>query len=320
MTTFDKLVSIIVPIYNSEKYIAKCVESIINQTYRNIEIILVNDGSKDDSAKICDDWAKKDNRIRVVHKVNGGVSSARNEGIKIAKGEFIQFVDADDYLDFNYTESLVQCVDKNTDLVIAGYTLINEKLEKNIKPFNGFNKIASKDFTIDKFFNLFNQGMLSPVWNKLYKTSIIKNKFLENQKVGEDIIFNLNFLKNTINISISNTYGYYYVFVSNSAIHRKRNDIFEEHLKLIKYFKNYLIEEFNKYDNESYFNWITNVIIATLLQIPNDEFENITQQILSSQEIVEYLKKYRPKCFKDKIKKFLIKKGWFKLLITLVKR
>ena len=90
-------ISIIVPIYNVEKYIRKCIESIINQTYRNIEIILVDDGSPDNCGKICDEYAKKDSRVKVIHKKNGGLSDARNKGTEVATGEYIMYVDSDDY-------------------------------------------------------------------------------------------------------------------------------------------------------------------------------------------------------------------------------
>ena len=95
----DKLISVIVPIYNVEKYLTKCIESIINQTYKNLEIILVDDGSPDKSPIICDEYAKKDNRIKVIHKKNGGLSDARNYGMSLATGEYISFIDSDDYID-----------------------------------------------------------------------------------------------------------------------------------------------------------------------------------------------------------------------------
>lgn len=100
------LISIIVPIYNVELYLEKCIESIINQTYKNLEIILVDDGSTDSCGKICDEYAKKDNRIKVIHKINGGLSDARNKGMEIAKGKYIGFVDGDDYVASDMYETL----------------------------------------------------------------------------------------------------------------------------------------------------------------------------------------------------------------------
>ena len=100
----EKLISIVLPIYNVEKYIEKCMDSVLNQTYKNIEVILVDDGSPDRCPKICEEYAKKDNRIKVVHKENGGLSDARNAGIKVANGEYITFIDSDDYIDQDYVE------------------------------------------------------------------------------------------------------------------------------------------------------------------------------------------------------------------------
>ena len=108
------LISIIVPIYNVELYLEKCIESIINQTYKNLEIILVDDGSTDSCGKICDEYAKKDNRIKVIHKINGGLSDARNKGMEIAKGKYIGFVDGDDYVASDMYETLYKFSVKNS--------------------------------------------------------------------------------------------------------------------------------------------------------------------------------------------------------------
>ena len=118
------LISVIVPIYKVEKYLNKCVKSIINQTYKNLEIILVDDGSPDNCGKICDKLAERDDRIRIIHKKNGGLSSARNAGIEIANGEYIGFVDSDDYIDNDMFETLYNNIkDNNADLSIIGYQI-----------------------------------------------------------------------------------------------------------------------------------------------------------------------------------------------------
>ena len=107
-----ELISIIVPVYNVEKYVEKCINSIINQTYKNLQIILVDDGSKDNSGKICDEFKLKDNRIEVIHKNNGGLSDARNAGLKLAKGDYIGFVDSDDYIEADMYETLYNLIKK----------------------------------------------------------------------------------------------------------------------------------------------------------------------------------------------------------------
>ena len=132
-----KKISVIVPIFNSEQFINRCVESILNQTYKNLEIILVDDGSTDDSGKICDQYALTDSRITVIHKINEGVSKARNMGIDASKGDLISFVDADDFLDVNMYEELINHLNENpADICCMAkiymnndvYTLIQEKL------------------------------------------------------------------------------------------------------------------------------------------------------------------------------------------------
>ena len=107
------LISIIIPVYNVEQYLSRCIDSVINQTYKNLEIILIDDGSTDDSGEICDEYALKDNRIKVMHKQNGGVSSARNEGLDISKGNYIGFIDSDDFIEKDMYEFLYDLLTKN---------------------------------------------------------------------------------------------------------------------------------------------------------------------------------------------------------------
>ena len=124
------LISIIVPVYNVEKYIHECVDSIINQTYKNIEIILVDDGSPDNCGKICDEYAKKDNRIKVIHKPNGGLSDARNHGIDVANGEWLMFIDSDDWIEPNMAEKLLHsALNNKADLAISSVILFDEEKE-----------------------------------------------------------------------------------------------------------------------------------------------------------------------------------------------
>ena len=126
----NQLISIIVPIYNVEKYLKQCIESIISQTYRNIEIILVDDGSPDNCGKICDEYSQKDKRIIVLHKENGGLSDARNKGIDIAKGDYLTFVDSDDFVNIDYIEKLYNSIKfNNTKLAQCGISKVDENNE-----------------------------------------------------------------------------------------------------------------------------------------------------------------------------------------------
>ena len=128
----ENLISVIIPVYNAEKFLNKCLDSVIGQTYKNLEIILVDDGSQDDSGKICDEYAQKDNRIKVIHKENGGDSSARNTGLKMATGKYITTIDSDDWIELNaYEDMLKVLLEKNVDIVRCGfYKNYGEKCEE----------------------------------------------------------------------------------------------------------------------------------------------------------------------------------------------
>ena len=199
-------ISVIVPIFKVEKYLDRCVESIVNQTYKNLEIILVNDGSPDNCPKMCDEWANKDNRIKVIHKKNGGVSSARNVGIDNATGNLISFVDSDDYLDFNYFEKMI---DETADLVVCGY-----KVHKNIgRVQKKHPKYTHKELNMDKYIaEAYIHEYFTPIWNKLYQKDLIKDlRFNENCSFGEDFLFNMDYIKNCNNVKIIGDSLYNYI-------------------------------------------------------------------------------------------------------------
>lgn len=190
-----KKVTIIIPVYNAENYLDKCIKSIVNQTYKNIEIILINDGSIDNSPNICDKWKEMDNRIKVIHKQNEGVSKARNIGIENATGDYIGFVDDDDYIDKNMYQEMVNLIEtKETDIVACNF--YNVEKEKKI----GINKEVSKNWLNEV---IAYDSIRGYIWNKLYKSDIIKHtKFNNEVKIGEDMLFNISLL-NTKSISFS---------------------------------------------------------------------------------------------------------------------
>ena len=188
-------VSIIVPIYNVEKYLSKCIESILSQTYKNIEIILVDDGSPDNSPQICDEYAKKDDRIIVIHKANGGVSSARNAGLDIATGKYIGFVDPDDYI-MNDIGEIINILGKsNYDIAISGYNRVDE--DGNILKEVKWKQCIINEYEIIK--NIFDYrkglGIRPSVWNKIFtKKSIGELKFREDLHISEDLEFLVRYL------------------------------------------------------------------------------------------------------------------------------
>ena len=133
----EPLLSIIVPIYNVEQYLERCIESIINQTYKNLEIILVDDGSKDNSGTIADTYASKDNRIKVIHKENGGLSDARNHGLDQSKGKYIMFIDSDDFIDSSMCEILFETAEKYfSDIVSCNYYIYRNKNHISVHPMS----------------------------------------------------------------------------------------------------------------------------------------------------------------------------------------
>ncbi|MFJ7827546.1 glycosyltransferase [Psychrobacillus sp. NPDC096623] len=172
-------VSIIVPVYNAELYLNDCIQSIINQTYKNIEVILINDGSTDTSGFICDDFANIDSRIKVIHQSNSGPSISRNIGIQLAQGKYIQFVDSDDTIDSIMTEKLVESINEESQLVLSGYknVQVNEDNARTLQIVSpGVQGILSNKEFLMHFGMFFEQSFINPLWNKLYITDIIKKK------------------------------------------------------------------------------------------------------------------------------------------------
>lgn len=177
-----KKVSIIIPVYNVEKYIRECLDSIINQTYTNLEIILVDDESKDSSGAICDEYALKDSRIRVVHKVNGGAASARNVALDLVTGDYISFVDSDDYVEHNYIELLVYNLEEhNADISICSYydLYTNKSIHHNLEDKTFTNVQYLQNFLTD-----WTSGIL---WNKLFKKEVLHNiYFIEGRRIDDE--------------------------------------------------------------------------------------------------------------------------------------
>lgn len=186
----NSLVSVIVPIYKVEDYLDECVKSIVGQTYKNIEIILVDDGSPDHCAQKCDEWAKKDLRIRVVHKQNGGLSSARNAGLDVAKGEYIAFVDSDDFITPDYVEVMYNriCNDKSVGIVSG---MIYRYTDGQTSPFNQTWNITNERITSsDKFrISSINQTVSYTVWNKIFRASLLSKVRFREGKTNEDTLF-----------------------------------------------------------------------------------------------------------------------------------
>jgi glycosyltransferase involved in cell wall biosynthesis len=233
----DQLVSIIIPIYGVEIYLKKCIESVLNQSYINLQIILVNDGSKDNCPEICEYYSKLDSRIIIIHKENEGLVNARKSGLSVAQGEFVTFIDGDDWVGKNFIYNLVQPAIKfNTDLTIAGYLrefygkedkiipklptgfYTKEQLIENILPKAIYNGI------------FFQHGISTYVWNKLFKLEKLKYYLSiidKNIIMGEDAALTYPYLFNCDNIYITDATDYYYRQRPNSIVKSVPNLILE---------------------------------------------------------------------------------------------
>ena len=246
----NDLISIIIPVYKVEKYLEKCIESVLKQTYTNLQIILVDDGSPDNCGKICDEYAKKDSRIEVIHKVNGGLSDARNVGISKAKGRYIGFVDSDDYIKEDMYEILLNLIKKydadvsicNLYDVIDGNECIRNK-ENGIREYSRLDIL--KEVLLDK-------NIQSYAWNKLYKKELFDEIKYPIGKKYEDIGTTFYVFEKCNKIVVTSEPEYYYLKRSDSLVNNVTESTVLDYTEII--IQRYLytrenIEELKKYNN-----------------------------------------------------------------------
>ncbi len=204
-------ISIIVPVYNVEQYLLRCIDSILAQTFTDFEVLLVDDGSKDRSGAICDAYAAKDKRVKTFHKENGGVSSARNLGLDVAKGEWISFIDADDYISNDFYADILNY--NSADVIQKSFTMVTSAERTNVVNVVP-RKLASKN-EIDTFFVRKRNNAL---WDKIIKREVIGNVRFDNKiSIGEDFIFFLALVHKVRLYCFSSVGRYYYVKNDNSA-------------------------------------------------------------------------------------------------------
>ncbi len=230
-----KTVSVIVPAYNTEKYISKCIESLRNQSYQEIEILLINDGSIDETLSICRRYEKEDKRIRVIDKENTGVSNTRNIGLKECTGDYVIFVDSDDYMSEDYISTLVLTLEEShSQMVCVEYSLVNENEEYSTHESilkNGESKCFKAKEAINLMVN--KNAYQGYLWNKIFiKDILIKNNifFDERIKIWEDMLFCLRYLFVIDSVTYINVPLYYYVQRSNSLMKSHTNWFENTHL------------------------------------------------------------------------------------------
>lgn len=225
------LITIVVPIYCVEKYLDRCVKSLVNQTYSKIEILLVDDGSPDSCPALCDEWGKRDTRIKVLHKENGGLSDARNHGTVCAKGEYVSFVDSDDYVSTNYIEYLYDLIEKTgadtSCCILKTVTSSDEKFvhieKEHLKVLTG------KEACADLYNGNYAQMVVS--CGKLYRTSIVRKNMYPKGRLHEDEATTYKFLYDSKRVVVSN-YALYAYFQNEKSITHKRSKKNEQDISM----------------------------------------------------------------------------------------
>ncbi len=286
-------VSVVIPVYNVEKYLKQCLDSVVNQTLKDIEIICIDDGSTDNSGKICDEYALKDNRIKVVHKENGGLSDARNTGINIATGEYITFIDSDDTVEKDMIEYLYNILKKFAcEMSICTHNVI--KCNKKKKNFNlkSDYKLSSKE-CIEKM--LYDDGVDTSAWAKLYKRELFENIRYPKGKLFEDIATTYKLFVKSGTIACGHLAKYNYK-IRNTSIVRK--SFIKSKLDLIENTDNATRDILNIFPNlkKAALRRRVYARFSTLNQVLNFDKEN--GYIVK--EIINFIKKRSSKVLTDK--------------------
>lgn len=311
------LVSIIVPVYNAGKYLNRCIDSILSQTMTDFELLLIDDGSKDNSGRICDEYAEKDARVRVFHKPNGGVSSARNLGLDNAKGKWITFVDADDRCSCNYLEHLLSKVD-DTDLIIS-YAVICDSTGEKAEVYPEY-RVNATNF--ERLFVDSDMHWHTSPWAKLYRASIIYEnslRFNEMMHIGEDADFLFSFMLITDKIYVSSDTDYYYTCDVSGSLTKRINTIDSElaSYRTILCLVNRIIQQKDIKDNRSLDNlgWL---VASYVRRVLNSLYYNDAQSyqridLIKSLDIDSYIRYSKNALWKEQVGRVLLYFGQYRL-------
>ena len=292
--------SVIIPVYNVEKYIDRCLKSIISQNYDDLEIIVIDNGSTDSSGSICDTYASEYLNISVYHIENHGVGSARNFGLSKARGEFIYFVDSDDYLVGNLFADFADKLVSDLDLVVFSYynsfeeDLTEKSRTEKSLPFKGS---YDKDGFIKIFKELFLSDMLYTVWNKIYRREFLleNNLYFEQYELGEDVRFNLDVYRNVNKIYLSQDSYYVYVIGRNgsamSGYNPKRLQYQLQELKLVdKLLEDWHLDNSNLDNNVKARILMSNIYNITKQKLPVNKKVKLVKEICKKQDIADFIK------------------------------
>lgn len=277
------LVSVIVPVYKVEDELKRCVESLLGQTYRNIEIILVDDGSPDSCPQICDDFAQKDKRIKVIHKDNGGLASARNKGLDLAKGVFITFVDSDDWVESDFVETLINnLMREKADISIIGYTMIWDNGNERRLSRDDWYFVFEREQAIREL--LIGQKYVFIVCQKMYRAYIFESIRFPEGKIYEDIAVGLPTFLLCNKVVMSGKSKYYYYQRNGSTVNSSFNENKLYRLKCCKDIIAYSDANGGLYDNEAHTYYLRS-IMATLLNLydtkQSEHYNDIKKELRS---------------------------------------
>lgn len=278
----DDLITVVIPVYNVKDYLKKCVKSVINQTYKNLQILLIDDGSTDGSGRMCDELWQDDSRIQVIHKANSGLGLTRNAGIEKAKGKYITFIDSDDYLSTDLIAQLYQGIEKNKSKVcIAGFTRINgngsvvhQERYRETAVIGSQNVKAVFEKMLGSLPEKHDSIKMS-VWSNLYSVDIINTfnlKFVsERQIISEDIIWNIQYFNKINKVQFISSVGYFYRYNRSSLSQSYKKDRFNKIISLYQ-----ILEAFIKENSLT-----TNALLRTQKQL----FINVRSCIVQERQV-----------------------------------
>lgn len=301
------LVSIIVPIYKvDELFLKKCILSIKNQSYEELEILLIDDGSPDNSGAICDAFALEDNRIKVIHIENQGVSNARNVGLKMAKGEYITFADSDDYMNKNMIRQLVDVIENTgADCAKCSCETVDEAVEVDTDAIDAEIQIQelSRDEAIDTLVYMkrsFEELEITAVWGTLYRKSSMKEDFFDvSMSVGEDFVFQYNYMKHISKLAVCSARYYIYVLHKQSMM---RNGFQRKKINSIKSIQELVEKEHNSDYRAGLICRAVNIGFVILFMIP------IAKEYTEERKLViAFIKKYRNNVLNNKKARMKVK-------------
>lgn len=305
----NEKITVIIPVYNVEKYLDRCLESIVKQTYKNLEIILVDDGSPDNCPELCDLWQSKDSRIKVIHKKNGGLSSARNAGLDFATGDFIAFVDSDDYISENMLETMLEAALKN-NIKVACCGRVRVSAQKKVEMFTlPKEQVLTGEEAIKQL--LIGGSVEEACWDKLYKKEVFDNRRFPVGEINEDIVQTIEILGDCEFIIHVGKPFYYYCENVNSITTSKYSSAKRAYIKHLNQIFEYLNKNYPQLLN--YFSDLELRYCQSILYLLLDNKEVLKNNQVDYIEFYERFKSaFRKTCggkkqnFEERIKGYMI--------------